>query len=160
MSGGARGINLRFDFYGDVQVDRTLNGLAVRVRDASPAFDAMGDRLARAEERQFSSQGGYGSGGWPALSPAYGAWKARHYPGKPILERTGLLRESLTQRPFGIDENTGTTAVFGSGVHYGAFHQHGGGHLPRRRPLELPEDERRAWGKVMQRWLVDGGTTP
>jgi hypothetical protein len=34
-------------------------------------------------------------GGWPDLNPAYAAWKARHFPGRKILELTRRLRESL-----------------------------------------------------------------
>lgn len=151
---------MSFDFYGEAQVDRVLGTMVARVKNAEPVFDALGDRLARAEARQFDSEGKYGSGGWVALSPAYGAWKARHYPGKPILEATGLLRESLTERPFGVDVVEAKFAIFGSGVPYGAYHQAGGNRLPRRRPLELPESERRMWAKTMQRWLQDGTVVP
>src|SRR5688572_696289 len=30
------------------------------------------------------------------LNPVYAAWKAKHFPGKPVLERTGRLRDSLS----------------------------------------------------------------
>lgn len=151
-------VRLRFDFYGETQIDRTLDGIADRVEDARDAFNAMGDRLAKAEQQQFDSEGAYGSGGWQPLSPRYAEWKARKYPGKPILERDGLLRESLTQRPFGVDVVETKMAVFGSGVEYAPYHQAGGGDLPQRRVIELPDKERREWAKVMQRWLISGET--
>lgn len=147
---------ISFSFYGDVQLDRTLQRFELRAADASPAFEQIGDSFARAESRQFSSQGAYGSGGWPALSPAYAAWKARHFPGKPILQRTGELAESLTSRPFGIDVVESQFAVFGSAVPHGRFHQIGGPDLPQRRPVELPDTLRRRWVKILQRWLVTG----
>lgn len=152
------GLLLEFDFYGDTQVSRTLEGFTDRIDDASEAFDAMGDRLAAAEEQQFASEGGYGSGGWAPLSPEYASWKARRFPGKPILERTGDLREDLTSRPFSIDVVETNMAVFGSAVEYARYHQNGTSKMPQRRPLELPDSERRAWVKVMQRWIVSGKT--
>lgn len=147
-------VTLAFDFYGDEQVTRTLEAIEDRIADAREAFDAMGDRLQSAEIRQFDSEGAYGSAGWSPLSPDYAAWKARHYPGAPILVRTGELRKDLTQRPFSIDVVDYRMALFGSAVSYGRFHQNGTDRMPRRRPIELPNSEREAWVKVMQRWVM------
>lgn len=150
-------LTLTFEFYGDEQVTRTLEAISDRITNSREAFDTMGDRLEAAEIRQFDSEGGYGSGGWPALSPAYAAWKAKHYPGAPILVRTGALREDLTQRPFSIDVVEDRMALFGSAVPYGRFHQGGTDQMPRRRPIELPNSEREEWAKVMQRWIMGAG---
>lgn len=149
---------MRFTFAveGETQVDRTLARFAENIGDARPVWEALADRFAKVEARQFDSEGGYGSGGWPALSPAYAAWKARHYPGKPILERTGALRASLTERPFGIEVIEHGSMTLGSGIDYGKYHQAGGDHLPQRRPVELPEGERRAWVRLIQRFIVTG----
>lgn len=148
--------NLNFAFDGDQQVGRTLTGLMDTIADAREPLDAIGNRIAAFEERQFSSQGGYGSGGWSPLSPRYAAWKAKHYPGKPILQRTGELKASLTSRPFGIDEVDLKTAVFGTGLPYSAYHQHGTDRMPMRKPLEVPEYERREWERLFGRWLFTG----
>ena len=145
---------LTFEFYGDEQVTRTLEAIEDRISNSREAFDAMGDRLEAAEIRQFASEGAFGSGGWTALSPAYGAWKARNYPGAPILVRTGELRDDLTQRPFSIDVVEDRMALFGSAVPYGRFHQGGTDRMPRRRPIELPGSGREEWAKVMQRWIM------
>lgn len=152
------GARISFEFYGDVQLDRTLERFEWGAQDASPAFEAIGDSLARAERNQFRTEGIYGSGGWDPLSPAYAAWKAKNYPGRPILQLSGDLMESLTVRPFGIDVVEAQFAVFGSGVEYGAFHQRGTDLMPRRRPVELPETLRRRWIAILQRWLVHGDT--
>jgi hypothetical protein len=42
-------------------------------------------------------------GGWPDLEPGYAAWKARHFPGRKILERTRRLRSSLAHGAVGSD---------------------------------------------------------
>lgn len=144
---------------GEAQIDRTLARFHDNVTDARPLWDELAAKFARIEVRQFNSEGAYGSGGWPALSPRYAAWKARHYPGRPILERTGELRRSLTQRPFGIEELTPASMTIGSGIDYGRYHQKGGGNLPQRRPVELPEATRRSWIRLIQRFIVTGYVT-
>lgn len=153
------GILLTFDLYGDTQLSRTLDRFAAGAEDARPAFDAIADRFAHVERRQFATEGKANSGGWAALSPTYGAWKARHYPGQPILQRDGHLVRSLTRRPLGVERIEAHEAWLGSDIAYGAFHQRGGRHLPRRRPIELTEAERRTWVKILQRFIVTGRAT-
>lgn len=146
---------LRFEFFGDEQVNRTILRTIDAAEDARPAWEVLAGSFQTAQRRQFRSEGTYGSGGWAPLSPRYAAWKARNYPGAPILVRTGDLRASLTERPFGVEVIEPRFAIFGSDVRYGLFHQQGDG-VPRRRPVELPESLRRRWVKVLQRWLVTG----
>lgn len=146
---------LSFSFYGDQQIDRTLADIDDRVTDLRPLWDTLADRFAALEQRQFSSEGAYGSGGWTALSPRYAVWKARHYPGKTILRRTDELYASLTERPLGIEIIEARFAVFGSDVPHGGYHQKGDG-VPQRRPVELPETERIEWARAAQRFLMTG----
>lgn len=153
-------LRLSFDFYGDQQLERTLDRFGDAAEDMRPAWDAIAEDFADVERRQFSTEGGYGSGGWAPLSPRYAAWKARAYPGKPILQREGDLVRSLTERPFGIEVILPARMVIGSDVEHGQYHQHGGPRLPRRRPVELPELVRRRWVKIVQRFLVTGHTSP
>jgi phage gpG-like protein len=147
---------LTFTFFGDKQIDRTIEDREERADDLRPAWDVLADRFRKMELRQFGSQGRYGSGGWAPLSPKYRLWKARRYPGKPILRRSDDLFRSLTERPFGVEVIDQHVAVFGSDVDYGEHHQRGTPRMPRRRPVEFPESERREWVKVIQRFLVTG----
>ena len=153
-------VRLSFEFAGDRQVDRRLEGMRLAAVDARPAFDKMGDNLRAAERRQFRSEGGYGSGGWSPLSPAYRRWKSAHYPGRPILVRSEALLKSLTERPFGIDEVHPSFAIFGTNVEYAIYHQLGTNRMPRRPVIDLPESLRRRWVKILQRWLVEQRTDP
>lgn len=148
-------VRMTFDFYGDQQVDRTLERFQLGAEDATPAWEKMAERFLRLEKRQFATEGAYASGGWAPLSPRYAAWKAVHYPGKPILRRTDDLWRSLTVGP-AIRYIAPHQMILGSDVDYGAYHQRGGPNLPRRRPVELPEAERREWVKILQRFLVTG----
>lgn len=149
---------MRFTFAveGESQVDRTLARFAENVGDATAVWNKLADRFAVSETRQFDSEGAYGSGGWPALSAKYGAWKARHYPGAPIMVRTGAGRDSLTQRPFGIEVIEPSSMTIGSGLDYLRYHQGGAGNNPQRRVVELPENERRTWVNMIQRFIVTG----
>lgn len=153
MTSPGGGLRIRFSFYGDVQLDRTLARFQARAINATPAFEQIRESFLRAERRQFDSEGHYASGGWQALSPAYAAWKARHYPGRKILVRTGELERSLTEGPQ-INVIEPHMAIFGSAVEYGAYHQNGGENLPRRRPVELPASLRVRWVKIIQAYLV------
>jgi hypothetical protein len=149
------GVNITFDFYGDTQVDRTLARWEANTIDATPAWDAIADDFVKIEKGQFRTEGKRGSGGWPALSPNYARWKAAHYPGKPILQREGDLIESLTERPLGVEVILPHYMAIGSDVDHGRYHQGGDG-LPRRRPVELTEADRRRWVKILQRHIVHG----
>lgn len=150
---------LTFDFYGETQLDRTLERFTA-VEDMRPAWNAIADHFAALERHQFATEGGNSArtvfGGWSPLSPAYARWKARAYPGKTILRRTDDLWRSLTSRPFGIELIEKQQMVIGSDVDYGAYHQTGTPRMPRRRPIELTEAHRKTWVKIVQRFLVTG----
>lgn len=147
-------VRLTFSVFGEDQIDRTLARFEV-VEDMRPAWYVLQQRFLAMERRQFDSEGAFGSGGWAPLSPAYARWKAAHYPGQPILQREGDLVASLTEGP-AVAVLEPQLLVLGSDVEYGHYHQAGAGHLPRRRPVEFTEAERREWVKVIQRYIVTG----
>lgn len=148
-------VGLRLEFYGDVQLDRTLADISERADDMRPVWDHLADRFVEMERRQFATQGAYASGGWAPLSPAYARWKASRYPGQTILRREDELYDSLTQRPLGVEVLTDSFMVIGSAVEHGAYHQRGDG-VPQRRPIEFPESERVEWMRTMQRFIMTG----
>jgi phage gpG-like protein len=141
---------------GVVLIDRHLLNVAERIEDAAPAFERIAGLFAEGEKKQFESEGSWGSGTWSPLSPAYASWKLRRFPGTKILERTGALKASLTQRPLGIEQITATRLRIGSGIFYGRYHQDGGPRLPKRPPLAMPEKQRRTITKVLQRYVKTG----
>lgn len=145
---------LTFSFYGDKQIDRTLENISDRAENATPVWEHLADRFLDAERRQFQSEGGFGSGRWKPLSPNYAAWKARHWPGRGILVRTEELMRSLTTGPQ-VRVITPSQMMVGSAVKHGEYHQRGEG-VPRRRPVELHAVERREWVKAVHRFLRTG----
>lgn len=148
-------IELTFDVAGDRQLSRSLSRFGDSVKDLSPAFREIAKNFHEIEKKQFASQGGYGSGGWAPLSPTYAEWKARHYPGAPILRRTGRLLSSLIGKTQDTIEEIGKHDLsLGTSVPYSIFHQKGRG-VPRRPVIELTEKDKSNWMKIIQKWLVD-----
>jgi phage gpG-like protein len=83
------------------------------------------------EEIWFTHEGE----GWAQLDPTYAKWKAVHYPGKPILVRTGDLKRSLTDPTEAVRYSSPHELVLGSDVDYAHWHYTGTSKMPARRPL-------------------------
>lgn len=151
-------MKLVFSVAGDKQIERELLRWGDRALDARPAFDAIGDLFVEETKEQFDTEGKHASGGWRPLKPATLASKRRRQMRLEILQETGALVDSLTQRG---DQNmifqAGPTFLrFGTKLPYAAFHQRGNDRLPRRRPLEFTEATRRTAVKILQRFIVEG----
>lgn len=149
-------MRLELDVFGDTQLSRDLLRFGERAADASPAFRQIADDLRDIERRQFASEGGFASAGWDPLAPSTIARKALLGLDPRILRATGALEASLTNR--GDDahvEMIGTQElIFGTDVDYAKFHQKGTSRMPRRRPIELRETDRRDIVRTLQRHLV------
>ena len=142
--------HIRFTFFGEDQVDRSLLAFAARAADMTPAWEQIRERFVGYEGRWFGSEG---DGNWPALSPSYAKWKAKHFPGQKILVRTGQLKASLEKPDIATIEPA--YAIFGTGDPVAGYHQTGGGNLPRRRVVDLDDSERGEWVRVVQRYLIE-----
>lgn len=143
---------IRFTFVvdGEVQVDRAIEQFAKGVEDYTPAWKNVRDIFWQAEKERFEAAH------WEALSPVYAAWKAVHYAGKPILQRTGALMESLTGHHSGsIVEIHPLSVEVGSSLPYGIYHQRGTGSMPQRKIIDLDEGNKKAIMKAIQRHLVN-----
>jgi phage gpG-like protein len=68
-----------------------------------------------------------GEGAWEPLSPNYAKWKAKYYPGQPLLVLRGDLRSSLVARlsTFAIYEAEPASLTLGSSVPYARAHHYG-----------------------------------
>lgn len=100
--------------------------------DLRPYWPAVTVTVREILSESFESEGQSGRGGrWPNLEPPYEAWKARHYPGRKILERTGELKASLIGGPGGRVTYGRTSMEVASDVPYGSFHQEGKGQKKR-----------------------------
>ncbi|MGL3805849.1 phage virion morphogenesis protein [Paeniglutamicibacter sp. R2-26] len=150
-------LGLRFAGDGFNPFINVLTRFEDHVQDAEPVFEAMADHVATMNQRQFDAQGSYYGGAWSPLSPKYAAWKAAKRPGRPILVFDGLLRESLTQRPFGVDEITSKSMTVGTGIDYARYHQDGTDTMPARELLGRPtREDTKMWAKMMHEFIVKG----
>lgn len=88
-------------FSADARTQRALSFMAdlrASIADLRPLYEEVLEPAFYAErEEDFASQGAR-VGGWIELEERYRAWKAIHYPGKPILQLTGALKDSLTKQ--------------------------------------------------------------
>lgn len=145
-------MRIEFEVSGDVQLSRDLDRWASAVEDPGPAFEAMADDFLEIEARQFASEGG-NSGGWAPLAPST---VRRRGSAHPILFQTGRLQQSLTSAGArdSVRRVTADSLEVGTSVPYARFHQQGTARMPRRRPVEFTEVDRRRWVKLLQEHLV------
>lgn len=134
-----------------------LGKAAERVSDLRVAFKLIQNDWIKANKAQFSLKG---SGQYPPLSDAYSDQKFLDVGDKPILVRTGRLRDSLSQRGGTADTISRVgkiTMVLGTRVPYGRFHQTGTEKMPMRKILFIgPEGRDNGDGTrgKLERWLA------
>ena len=100
-------------------------------------------------QQNFATEGGL-VGGWPGLSPRYAAWKARHFPGTKILERTRRLRESLA--PSAISGNRDLVLQVGPRDLRIGTRVPAGRFVVRQRPF-LPPIREAEWRWLFNEWI-------
>lgn len=157
-------MRLDIELAGDVQLRRELLRWSDAVSDASPAFRAIAQRgsgeagvysLRGIERRQFDSQGEFASGGWAPLAPATVRLKARKGLSRRVLRATGALEASLVgPGPGHVEIVQPHQLVFGTSDRKARFHQSGTRRMPRRRVLELREQDRRNFVRILQRHMA------
>lgn len=135
----------------------TLERWENQLDDSEPVFQAMAEQFGKTMTSQFRKQGGHSGSQWAPLSPAYAAWKQRLFPGKPILQLGGDLRDSLIKRPFGVDEVWDKGMVVGTAVPYATYHQNGTDRMPARPIIGKPtQQEMKTFGDTLHSWVVKG----
>lgn len=150
------GLRMDLEAFGDVEISRQFVATGAMLRDPRPAFHEIADNLIEAERKQFASEGQYASGGWSPLAPSTRAQKQALGLDNGILDRTGALRRSLSERgaPGQTLRITRDSLTFGSTIAYGLYHQQGAG-VPMRKPFELTEADRKMPFRVMQRRIME-----
>jgi len=79
----------------------------------------------------FASRGGVFGHPWPRLRDNYAAQKAKEFPGRPPLIRTGLMNRSFKK-----DAGRLSVKVFNE-VWYSRFHQEGTRNMPQRVLMDI-----------------------
>ena len=86
---------------------------------------------------------------WAALSVNYRKYKAKRYPGQPILRATGKMQDTAKIKPRGEGFEVKTTK-------YGRYHQSGTTRMPARPWMGIPDTSLRhivpiAWKHILSR---------
>ena len=146
----------RLEIAGQVQMDRGIARFSAGVADYRPIWPVIEDEFYAQEKDQFATEGREGGAHWQELSPVYAGWKAMHYPGRPILERTGSLVDSLTNpnSPHGVRIEERKTLTLGSRLPYAIYHQTGTSRMPARPEIQFPEALKRTMMHHIQTYLV------
>jgi len=122
-----------------------------------PTITIIKPQVALMFAENFLSNG-LPSGGWAPLSPAYGAWKALRFPGKPTMQATGRLFESLTTG-LSTDKITDDSVEFGNKVRYSTWHQYGTTKMPMRRLVFERPGFAKAVGSVFAKYVANHGVS-
>lgn len=162
---------LNLDLSGDTQLMAGFSRFADDVKDLSEAFREIAqDFHQTVEKKQFETEGAYGSGGWKPLSDnppgkGYASWKAKNYPGRPLLVQSGLMKESLMgENPYSIEDIQPLQMRLGTQIKYALYHQKGTSKMPARPVIalspsviagrEISPDVTR-WSKIIHKHLFD-----
>jgi len=148
-------VSFKISVMGEMQLNRALRGRIRATSDLSPAFERMADDFEETQKQVFDREGaGDGRRRWQPLSAAYADWKARHYPGAKILERTGRLRDAFTGGRGSVREIRPLRMVLGGDVRVGrydlgALHQAGTKKMAQRRVIMLGRRQRHRWMRIL-----------
>ena len=128
--------------------------------------DKLVDKLDKVfighEKKVFATKGSVLGAPWPALSPAYAAWKQEHFPGMPIMQRKRRLIRGLTEptrRDHIAKRNSkATRGEFGTTAPYMKYHQQertSRGPLPRRPLIGVTKQLEGDYSEVLQDSFYD-----
>ena len=113
---------------------KIIDNTIVRMKNLAEPLGQFGEFIVTVHiPYQFSAQGAPDP--WPNLSPRYAARKARKFPGRPLLVRTGRM-----VRGFGYQLNGETLSITNS-EDYATYHQTGTRKMPARKYLQLKDND-------------------
>ncbi|BCW95085.1 MAG: hypothetical protein KatS3mg018_0567 [Fimbriimonadales bacterium] len=153
---------VRLDFEITYPGERPLRRALVvyeRVQDLSPAFERILPLLQDYTERYLAAGGAFeGNPAFAPLSARYARYKARRYPGAPILTRSGRMRASLAGLTGdSIADVSPDRLVYGTRAPYALYHQMGTRKMPKRPPLRLSKPLTTRILAALRRYLVEVG---
>ena len=144
-------VTIRISIMGVDTVVKNINGSIKATEDLRQPFNKIAEDFRNTEFKVFQAQGGYGSRSkWTALSPKYKKWKSQRFPGKPILQQTGSLRNSLSKKGAGYFEVIRKqTLTMGSTNKTFKWHQQGTSKMPKRPPITITKYQGTKWAKIV-----------
>lgn len=163
-----------FELEGLAENERALSLLLAGLTDLRPFWPLVVPAFIRWMREQFDSEGDWGGEHWAPLSPDYLAYKMQRYPGKPILQATGELRQAASRPRRRATGQFLELIIDDSGYTHGGsrpratapYHQFGGGseeiggeegRPPRREliPEILPAEAQTDLHEIAERYVQD-----
>lgn len=147
------------DIEGARELDRTLPGVLKRVSDWRPFFRKFLVEYRLTRVRLLRAEGAFdGEKRWPDLSAAYARWKAREYPGRTMLMRTGALARAAS---YPETSETAQQLVIAIANDYAIYHQSREPRekLPRRPLFSLTGREKTRMVGRLRRFIFDERAT-
>lgn len=125
-------------------IQARLNKLQNSLLDWGNAMASIGKAYkAYYSSVPFASRGSIYGQAWPALNPKYKSWKAKEFPGRPMLVRTGTM-----MRGFRFMSTRSQVRVFNK-LDYFEKHQEGIG-VPQRIVMALTQERRDAALEILK----------
>ena len=129
---------------GGPELKRGFNKITAEIGNLRPHFEAVKSNIFEITKEVLSSEGGKGADGrFEPLSSPYEEIKAVNYPGKPILQASGTMFESLTSETGDTIFNVTRDGLeFGSSLPQFGFHRTGTKRMPKRDPLSFTRNQK------------------
>jgi phage gpG-like protein len=142
----------------DVRADSTLKHLRemeARSKNFRAVFMWAKRYLERANSANFAASG-LPVGGWSPLDARYAAWKSVNFPGRPMMQQSGKLFNSLRNLDNPAMRINNTTAEFGTIVEYAKFHQYGTNRMDKRKIVYEPVRFTQEFGEKAMKHIIEG----
>jgi len=158
MDNASGKFHISFDIDGDRELSRKIHGMLGSVTDWTPVWKTIAADWSATMARKFDTEGGHEAGTdadgnanppWAPLSDRYARWKAKHFAGTKILQRTGSLREAATSPAV---VTTPTSLNLTVNAAWGLYHQSSEPRtwLPRRPFASLTAKQKSRWVKAFR----------
>ena len=131
-----------------------LEAMDSAAKDFRIVFEWARRELAKANAANFTASG-LPVGGWSPLKPKYASWKARNFPGAPIMVQGGALRRDLSTLRGPANDIRKTSAKFGTSIEYAKFHQYGTTRMAKRQIVFEPPLFSKQLAQKAKRHIVD-----
>jgi len=154
MRGTTGKIHFTLDIAGDRELSRSMHGYLGRVTNLKPWFERIKADWSATMKLKFQAEGAHEGDAWQPLSEKYARWKARHFAGKGILERTGTLRGQAEKPATEITESSLRMSITAP---YAIYHQSSEpreSNLPRRPFASLTGRQKSRWMRMLREHLM------
>ncbi len=145
---------ITFTILGKKKVVNVLTFIKKTVKSLQPAFRDIAQNFREIERKTFADGGRPAS--WRPLSPKYATWKAKNFPGAPIMVQTGDLRKSLVSTGGDhIEIIKKDELIIGTQNPLGLWHQTGAGSLPVRKVISPTPRDLTEWINITRSFIIE-----